>query len=70
MMIPLLISYGLDSFSVSPPSVLKVRHLIDGWDEEQTHEISDHVNSLRSCTRIIEYLSDVTNNKIIFRDIT
>ena len=63
MMIPLLISYGLDSFSVSPPSVLRVRRLIAEWDEARTRKISEQVSSLRSKAEIVDYLSAETDNQ-------
>ncbi len=59
MMIPLMIAFGLDSFSVSPPSVLKVRKQIAEWDEENAKDIANVVSNLHSKTEIYEYLNTV-----------
>lgn len=38
LMIPLLMSFGIDELSVSPPSVLRVRKCIAGWTKQRADE--------------------------------
>ena len=56
MMIPLLISFGLTEFSVSAPSVLKVRKCISGWTKEKADEIAEKVMSLATQKEVYDYL--------------
>ena len=59
LMIPLLISFGLTEFSVSAPSVLRVRKCISDWTKEKADEITDKVMSLATESEVREYLSSV-----------
>ena len=59
MMIPLLISFGLTEFSVSAPSVLKVRKCISCWTKEKADEIAEKVMALETAEDVKEYLSSV-----------
>ena len=59
MMIPLLISFGLTEFSVSAPSVLKVRKCISCWTKEKADEIAEKVMALETAEDVKEYLSYV-----------
>lgn len=59
MMIPLLISFGITEFSVSPPSVLKVRKSIAKWTKEKADEVAENVMNLTSVSEICEYLKTV-----------
>ena len=59
MMIPLLISFGLTEFSVSAPSVLKVRKCISGWTKEKADAIAEKVMSLKTQKEVYDYLSAV-----------
>ena len=56
MMIPLLISFGLTEFSVSAPSVLKVRKSISKWTKEKADEVANKVMSFATEKEIVEYL--------------
>lgn len=56
MMIPLLISFGLTEFSVSAPSVLKVRKTISKWTKKDADEVAEKVMSMTSEKEICEYL--------------
>ena len=56
MMIPLLISFGLTEFSVSAPSVLRVRKCISGWTKEKADEIAEKVMSLATQKEVYDYL--------------
>ena len=55
-LIPLLISFGLTEFSVSAPSVLKVRKCISSWSKEEADKVANHVMSLKTEKEIAEYL--------------
>ena len=59
MMIPLLISFGLTEFSVSAPSVLRVRKCISGWTKEKADEVAEKVMSLATQKEVYEYLKTV-----------
>ena len=59
MMIPLLISFGLTEFSVSPPGVLKVRKAISTWTKARADEIAAKVMDCRTEQEVREYLKTV-----------
>lgn len=59
MMIPLLISFGLNEFSVSPPSVLRVRKCISEWTKKNADNVTEKVMKLRTEREIVEYLKTV-----------
>lgn len=58
-LIPLLISFGLTEFSVSAPSVLKVRKCISKWSKEEADKVAEHVMSLKTEKEIAEYLEEI-----------
>ena len=60
LMIPLLISFGLTEFSVSAPSVLKVRKLISKWTKEEADKVSQKALSMSTEKEITDYLKSVT----------
>lgn len=59
MMIPLLISFGLTEFSVSAPSVLKVRKNISKWTKAEADEVTAKVMKMTTEAEITDYLSSV-----------
>ena len=59
MMIPLLISFGLTEFSVSAPSVLKVRKNISKWTKAEADAIADKVMTMTTEAEITAYLESV-----------
>ena len=59
MMIPLLISFGLTEFSVSAPSVLKVRKNISKWTKAEADAIADKVMAMTTEAEITAYLESV-----------
>lgn len=59
MMIPLLISFGLTEFSVSAPSVLRVRKCISLWTKEKADEVAAKVMSLKTQQEVKAYLSGI-----------
>lgn len=60
MMIPLLMSFGLSEFSVSAPSVLKVRKIISQWTKSQADEVAEKVMSMTTEKEICDYLTTIT----------
>lgn len=59
MMIPLLISFGLTEFSVSAPSVLKVRKCISKWTKAEADTIAKKVMEMSTEAEITAYLKTV-----------
>ena len=59
LMIPLLISFGLTEFSVSAPSVLRVRKNIAKWTKEEADAVTEKVMSFATEKEIIDYLNTV-----------
>ena len=59
MMIPLLISFGLTEFSVSAPSVLKVRKNIAKWTKAEADTVADKVMTLKTEAEVTAYLKTV-----------
>ena len=59
MMIPLLISFGLTEFSVSVPSVLKVRKAISQWTKSEADKIAEKVMAMTTEKEICDYLTTV-----------
>ena len=59
MMIPLLISFGLTEFSVSVPSVLKVRKCISKWTKAEADTIAQKVMEMSTEAEVTAYLKTV-----------
>ncbi|MDE6149574.1 MAG: phosphoenolpyruvate--protein phosphotransferase [Ruminococcus sp.] len=56
LMIPLLISFGLDEFSVSATSVLSTRKTISDWTKEQADALAEKVLSAVTEHEVVEIL--------------
>ena len=59
MMIPLLISFGLTEFSVSPPSVLRVRKIISQWTKQEADKVAEKAMTLATEQEVRDYLKEV-----------
>lgn len=59
MMIPLLISFGLTEFSVSAPSVLKVRKTISQWTKQEADKVAEKVMTFATEKEITDYLKAI-----------
>lgn len=59
MMIPLLISFGLTEFSVSAPSVLRVRKTISQWTKQEADKVAEKVMTLATEQEVKDYLKTV-----------
>ena len=58
MLIPLLLSFGLDEFSVAPSSVLKTRKEINRWNIEDADKVTEKVMELETANKVSEYLKE------------
>ena len=58
-MIPLLISFGLTEFSVSAPSVLKVRKNIAKWTKAEADAVAEKVMAMTTEAEVTAYLETV-----------
>ena len=58
-MIPLLISFGLTEFSVSAPSVLRVRKNISKWTKSEADAIAEKVMAMTTEAEVRAYLDTV-----------
>ena len=58
-MIPLLISFGLTEFSVSAPSVLRVRKNISKWTKAEADAIAEKVMAMTTEAEVRAYLDTV-----------
>lgn len=56
-LIPLLLAYGLDEFSVSATSVLATRNTISKWTIKEAGELADMVQTLTTEKEILELLT-------------
>jgi phosphotransferase system enzyme I (PtsI) len=59
LLIPLLIAFGLDEFSVSATSVLKTRKIISQWSKKEAKEVADKAMTLKTEKEVVEYLKSV-----------
>lgn len=57
-MTPLLISFGLDEFSVSPSRILETRKNIAGWTKEEADAVTAMAMSFESEKEVANYLND------------
>lgn len=57
-MIPLLIAFGLDEYSVSPTSVLSTRKIISEFTLQRANEIADKVMALTTADEIVTCLKN------------
>ena len=58
-MIPLLLSFGLDEFSVNPSSVLSVRKKLSELDLESCNKIAQKALSMENEKEISSFLSSL-----------
>lgn len=63
LMIPLLLSFGLDEFSVTPSKVLETRKQIASWTVKEAAQVTQKVMRMCSEKEIYNYLSDYIASK-------
>ena len=52
LLIPVLISFGLDEFSVSSPSILRTRFIISQWTKEEADALTEKVMKLDTAAEV------------------
>ena len=62
LLIPLLMQFGLDEFSVSASSVLKTRKTISEWNREQVEQVAEQAMQLSTPQELDEYLHRACNH--------
>ncbi|MEG0813959.1 MAG: phosphoenolpyruvate--protein phosphotransferase [Clostridium sp.] len=60
LMIPLLLAFGLNEFSMSAPSMLKARKLITSYHTEKLKEMADEVMQLVTADEIEQFMMKFT----------
>ena len=61
MMIPLLLAFGLNEFSMSSSAILKARKLITGYSEAELQAVADKAMSFVSAKEIENFMRDFIN---------
>ncbi len=64
LLIPLLMQFGLDEFSVSASSVLKTRKTISEWNREQVEQVAEQAMQLSTPQELDEYLHHACNHSL------
>ena len=59
MLVPILLAWGLDEFSVSPTSILATRKVMSQWTMEEAKEVADKVLTFATEAEVVEYLKSV-----------
>lgn len=62
-MIPLLLAFGLDEFSVSPSRILETRKAIASWSITEAKEVAKKVMELDTVKEVTDYLSDCLSER-------
>ena len=52
LLIPVLISFGLDEYSVNPPSILRTRRVLSLWTKEQADALTEKVLTLKTAAEV------------------
>ena len=61
MMIPLLLAFGLNEFSMSSSAILKARKMITGYSEAELQAVADKAMSFVSAKEIENFMRDFIN---------
>lgn len=64
-MIPLLLAYGLDEFSVAPGKVLKTREIISNWSMKEAEEAAGMIMHITDEKEIVNRIAGYGTNKNI-----
>lgn len=59
MLVPVLLAWGLDEFSVSPTSILATRKVMSQWTMEEAKQVADKVLTFATEAEVVEYLKSV-----------
>ena len=52
LLIPVLVSFGLDEFSVSAPSILRTRRIISEWSKADADALVEKVMQLKTAIEV------------------
>lgn len=52
LLIPILMSFGLDEYSVSAPSILRTRRILSLWTKEEADALAEKVMALKTATEV------------------
>ena len=52
LLIPVLISFGLNEFSLSAPSILRTRRIISEWTKAEADALTEKVMKLKTVTEV------------------
>ena len=52
LLIPVLISFGLNEFSVNPPSILRTRRIISAWTKAEADALTEKVMCLKTAAEV------------------
>lgn len=59
LLIPVLLGFGLERFSVNPSAILNTRREISRWSLPEAQEIAEHALTLETAAEVAEYLNQV-----------
>ena len=59
MLVPVLLAWGLDEFSVSPTSILATRKVMSQWTMEEAKEVANKVLTFATEEEVVAYLKSV-----------
>lgn len=59
LLIPVLLGFGLERFSVNPSAILNTRREISRWSSQEAQEIAEHALTLETAAEVAEYLNQV-----------
>lgn len=59
LLVPVLLAWGLDEFSVSPTSILATRKVMSQWTMEEAKAVADKVLTFATEAEVVEYLTSV-----------
>ncbi|MDO5349104.1 MAG: phosphoenolpyruvate--protein phosphotransferase [Lachnospiraceae bacterium] len=61
MMIPLLLAFGLNEFSMSPSAILRARKMITGYSTQELQAVADQAMSFATTAEVENYMREFVN---------
>lgn len=61
MMIPLLLAFGLNEFSMSPSAILRARKMITGYSTQELLAVADKAMSFATAAEVENYMKEFVN---------
>ena len=58
MMIPLLLAFGLNEFSMSASAILRTRKLITGYDTRELQKVAEKAMSFATAGEVVQYMKE------------